>query len=511
MNKNFYKNYINYLLVYIFFFIFYLSVANYIGLNRHWSSVYDQELTLTYNALLFNSGLLQEYVDHSGYFSILFLSIFLKICNIFGLLTIYKFNLLDLNNLDESLQSIIFFTRIYSVICIAFFSLIANVIFNKISGDKKFSFFLTAALAFFSGTIFHVTQLRSDLIAQTFFLLSFLNLKLFFENKNYKLINLIFFYLFIYCSILNKSQTFFYLPGILLLLYFISTKVTNFTIDNFLFLKKKETKYILFFLTLSYLFLKYLSDYSGSILSIIFIIFNIFLINYFFYLIFKKNKNEISNNLIVINFTLIIVFIFFKNFLFIHPSTNELSFFNTFTGILLSKKYIELADVNNVIFFYSLTKKYLISLYLTIKIIFFEINTYSVLIFLNVLLLYIYKKNLKKNIQYFNIACIIFFIYIFSLNNLRGQFSYRIFSDFFLILPLCNFYNLLKFKNLFLILILLLIFFFEFNKNNQLLDDSKKNINNLKILCNPNEGYFYDWHKKIPKDSFSNICKYNKY
>ena len=511
MNKNFYKNFINYSLVYIFFFIFYLSVANHIGLNRHWSSVYDQELTLTYNALLFNSGLLQEYVDHSAYFSILFLSIFLKICNIIGLLKIYKFNLLDLTNLDESFQSIIFFTRIYSVICAAFFCLIVNIIFNKISKDKKFSFFLTAVLAFLSSTIFHATVLRSDLIAQVFFLLSFLNLKLFFENKNYKTINLIFFFFFFYCSILNKSQTFFYLPGILLLIYFISTKVTNFTIANFLFLKKKETRYILVFLTLSYLFLKYLSDYPGSILSIIFLIFNIFLINYFFYFIFKKNKNEISNNLIVINFTLIIVFIFFKNFLFIHPSTNELSFFNTFTGILLSKKYIDLAEVNNVIFFYSLITKYLISLYLTIKIIFFSINTYSVLIILNILLLYIYKKDLKKNIQYFNIACILFFIYIFSLNNIRGQFSYRIFSDFFLILPLCNFYKLLKFKNLFSILILLLIFFFEFQKNNQLLENSKKNINNLKILCNPNEGYFYDWHKKIPKDSFSNICKYNKY
>ena len=122
MIKSNYKNYVNYFLIYIFFFIFFLSIANYIDLNRHWSSVYDQELTLTYNALLFNSGLLQEYVDHSAYFSILFLSIFLKICNIFGLLKIYKFNLLDLNNLDESLQSIIFFTRIYSVICLAFFA-----------------------------------------------------------------------------------------------------------------------------------------------------------------------------------------------------------------------------------------------------------------------------------------------------------------------------------------------------------------------------------------------------
>ena len=109
MNKNFYKNYINYLLVYIFFFIFYLSVANYIGLNRHWSSIYDHELTFAYNALLFNNGLLQEYVDHSGYFSILFLSIFLKICNILGLLKIYKFNLLDLNNLYLETKNALFF------------------------------------------------------------------------------------------------------------------------------------------------------------------------------------------------------------------------------------------------------------------------------------------------------------------------------------------------------------------------------------------------------------------
>ena len=371
--------------------------------------------------------------------------------------------------------------------------------------------FFNCGFSFSFRNYFSCNTIKIWFNSTSIFLLSFLNLKLFFENKNYKIINLIFFYLFFYCSILNKSQTFFYLPGILLLIYFISTKVTNFTIANFLFLKEKETKYILVFLTLSYLFLKYLSDYPGSILSIIFLIFNIFLINYFFYLIFKKNKNEISNNLIVINFTLIVVFIFFKNFLFIHPSTNELSFFNTFTGILLSKKYIELAEVNNIIFFYSLATKYLISLYLTVKIIFFSINTYSVLIILNILLLYIYKKDLKKNIQYFNIACILFFIYIFSLNNIRGQFSYRIFSDFFLILPLCNFYKLLKFKNLFSILILLSIFFFEFQKNNQLLEDSKKDITNLKILCNPNESYFYDWHKKIPKDSFSNICKYNKY
>ena len=64
----------------ILFFLFYLllSTDNF-PLDRHWSSIYDHELTLAYNALLFNSGKLHEYVDHSGYFTILFLSIFFKI------------------------------------------------------------------------------------------------------------------------------------------------------------------------------------------------------------------------------------------------------------------------------------------------------------------------------------------------------------------------------------------------------------------------------------------------
>ena len=72
----------------LFLYFFSLTIIFLLGLNmfdilnlldRHWTSIYDHELTIAYNSLLFNSGLKHEYVDHSGYFTILFLSIFYKL------------------------------------------------------------------------------------------------------------------------------------------------------------------------------------------------------------------------------------------------------------------------------------------------------------------------------------------------------------------------------------------------------------------------------------------------
>ena len=59
MKKNYIKN-ITYL---IFIFIFYSSISTYFyqdHLKSHWTSSFDQETILAYNALLFNSGIQQE-------------------------------------------------------------------------------------------------------------------------------------------------------------------------------------------------------------------------------------------------------------------------------------------------------------------------------------------------------------------------------------------------------------------------------------------------------------------
>ena len=62
--------------IFIIFSLISYFISLYIGFNRHWSVNFDQELILIYNALLFNNGLSLEYLDHPGYFTILFLSSF---------------------------------------------------------------------------------------------------------------------------------------------------------------------------------------------------------------------------------------------------------------------------------------------------------------------------------------------------------------------------------------------------------------------------------------------------
>ena len=78
-----FKNKISYIFLILFSFITFLVLSkiyiDYFDINRHWTSQFDQELTFAYNALLFNSGIKHEFIDHSAYFTILFLSIFIKI------------------------------------------------------------------------------------------------------------------------------------------------------------------------------------------------------------------------------------------------------------------------------------------------------------------------------------------------------------------------------------------------------------------------------------------------
>ena len=107
------------LLILFFFTLVSLLLSSYIGFERHWSSTYDQELTLSYNALLFNNGLKLEYLDHPGYFTILLLSLIIKFLSIFDLVTIEKISQINNLNFDESFQEIIIITRIYINISIA--------------------------------------------------------------------------------------------------------------------------------------------------------------------------------------------------------------------------------------------------------------------------------------------------------------------------------------------------------------------------------------------------------
>ena len=160
---------------FIFFLILSINLAIYFDIDRHWTNIYDQEFTLAYNALLFNNGILQEFLDHSGYFTILFLSIFIKISQIFQIIDVYNLrSLLEYENIDEPLQNIISLTRIYSGLSVAIWCMAVNLLFYYISKSKLCSFFLSIIIFSFPGTIFHIYQLRTELLASFFMILALL-------------------------------------------------------------------------------------------------------------------------------------------------------------------------------------------------------------------------------------------------------------------------------------------------------------------------------------------------
>ena len=136
---------------------------------------------MAYNALLFNSAKLQEFTVHSGYFTILFLSIFFKILSFFDFLTIYKITLFNQsNNLDQDLQNIIYFTRLFGMLSVSLFCLVAFWTFELFSKNKFFSFLITIILFLSLGTHNHFFQLRNELFSMIFFIMSFFSLSLFF-------------------------------------------------------------------------------------------------------------------------------------------------------------------------------------------------------------------------------------------------------------------------------------------------------------------------------------------
>ena len=243
-----------------------------------------------------------------------------------------------------------------------------------------------------------------------FLLLSFLSLRLSFDKQNFSYF--IFFLIFFYCSVLNKSQVFLYLPGILFLAKSNTKSLWKLNLENFKFIKNKNLKFLIIFIIFLYLILKFYSSPQQNILSPIFIILVFSLINIFFYLYLKKYNLNIEENLVTINICIIFNYIFFKNILFIHPSTNEMAFINSFTNLIGNSKYIS-TNFNFVNYIH--------------------LNSYqTILVIFSVIINIIFKNKLSKNQIIFNLNCILVFSFICLIHLMRPNLYYFIFSDFFL-------------------------------------------------------------------------------
>ena len=212
------KNKLRNEIIYIFCLIlFFLSLsyyyANFFDLNRHWTSKYDMEVPIAYNALLFNSAILQEYTDHSAFFTIISSSFYLKILNFFGFVDIYKFSQVVGTNanenlgLDEIFQEIIFHLRCLSVAVNALAAIATTYLFYLIFKRKIFSFILGIIVFYLYGNIDTLSNIRSESFSILFLVLSLIAIKVFFEKN--KIIYLVLFFSFLLFSIFQKSQVIF--------------------------------------------------------------------------------------------------------------------------------------------------------------------------------------------------------------------------------------------------------------------------------------------------------------
>ena len=498
-------------IIFIFISYFYLD---FFDINRHWSSQFDQELTFAYNALLFNSGIKHEFIDHSAYFTILFLSIFIRVAELLNFIDFYNLRtFVEKDNLDVSLQQIIPLVRIYGGIALASWAVIINLLFYQTSQSKIFSFLLTLVIFSMPGTIEHAWQLRTELMSSLFMILSLLMIVNYFKNENskYQVEKLFLFFIFLYSAILNKSQVFFYVPFLFLYSTFYFNKITQLKLD---FLKElSEKKYLYFFysLIIVYVVLK-LILFKGSILSLIFILFNILGLNIVFFYFAKKSDLNPLTLINHLNLILILSFILFKGILFIHPSTNEMAFNNTFTDIMGVLKYSILSEENiNQSTILSKLNLIIINLLASIKKYFSTINVYSILFFLVVISNFLFKKKIGNKIFFLNFISIsipILFTFIASFRNLANY--YNVFWDFFFLLPFCNFINRINLK-FSAVMILVLIGLIPLNYKYVI--NTKENIlaNNKILLCkkfnfNEKNNYLVAFHKQIPKQKFIELC-----
>ena len=147
--------------------------------------------------------------------------------------------------------------------------------------------------------------------------------------------------------------------------------------------------------------------------------------------------------------------------------------------------------------------------------IFLSLNYYSFLILIFAMLSFIFRKKLKKKEFLFNLSCIACYFFISTVNNLKyiGYYSsrYEIFSDIFLMLAFCNFGRFfLKNKVIIFLPILFAVIYLNLKDIKYYIEIWKveyKDINRIKSLCEPEQTYFYDYHKRLDKKQFQEICQ----
>jgi len=477
------------------------------------------ELVFIYNALIINNGFQQEYLDHTSFFLILFLSILFKVLYLFSIIDISTIGQLNASIvLEKDLNEIYFVARLFICTISSLFTFIVFKITRLISGDDFVAFLMSIIFFFSTGNITNLNIIDSPHLSALFLFLSFYSLLIFLNNTKNNILYLCLFFIFAYSSILQKIQSFIFIIPIFCSAIFLTKKSKDLEI-SFLRISSFRNEYyytIIIFITLL-IIIKSTIIYR-SIESALFLIGNYYLINYLFFLYSRAYLKKTVKNLIVFNIILIVSYVFLKIVLTFHPGLN-LEIFNISFGKIIKnisafatdQKISQASGIINFIKIF--TNNFMENFIFVLKKNILQINYQSLLFFLTLLLLTINFKNIKSNKIKLNIFLLIFF-YFFSqtINSFRERMHYEIYSELFLIICYALIYrysNNKKITKLFIITSLIFLVIqslkiIEINKihNNDRREECVKIINDTNNM----NAYISIWTPKINKNIFKNLC-----
>ena len=486
------------------------------GSLRHWTSNHD-EIHQIYNALLYNNGFTQEYLDHPSAVTILILSIAIKIAHFISYLdfsSINQFN--NSKNIETDLNKLFFVSRITFAFLSLFFSLLVYYFIKIVSKNNFTSFFLTIIFIFSIGFISGSNIVASELPAAFILFLSlYFLLKFIIEKENEDIYLYLFFFL-VFASIIQKVQTFFIIiPSIICVFYFLEKK-RDLKIRNLNINYNKNFFYIILFFVLSLIFVKSLIAY-GDLSSTLFLISNYLILNFIMFLYIKFYQNKLYQNLISYNILLIIAYISVKLIFLYHPSANYEVFNVAFSKIFYHTKSF-MSGENSVIFkdynFGQLILHIFISFAQILKKYFLQINFQSLLIYFSLISLVLFGfRDKKKNLSV--IFLIAIFLYVEFFSSFRSAYSaYMIFSEFFLIISLAIIFRDVKLSKIKKITLVIFTAILIFQNYSFLLQTKfKNNINDCNRLFSSKEviekrfyNHYQIWTKKIPLNIVNQFC-----
>ena len=476
----------------------------------HWSTILDQDIVIMYNSLLISSGIEQEYRDHPAYTTFLIHGLTLKIFSFFNLGPIGHINdLLSSNEPNEELQKLFVFCRnINIVINVSLVFLLYKAIISL--KCSEISALLGTCILVISGWFTEsIFILRSENLSIIFFLLSFICLINFFENRNS--INIIFGGFFFGIAMLTKIQIIF-LFIFFLIIYFlhINEKIFKKNINKF---STKYDKYIfifyIFFFTF-YLILQFkLQTYERfekikNLDLILYLVFNFFVLAY----VFIRNKFDFTKLKLFITF-LSLFFIGFSLIFFITLLFDIIGLvkLNYFILLRLTNPFhymveFHVGDHSTVYNDAKVNLTYFYNLFL-IAISKFDYNYLKILILFLVL---VFSLRNKSNIVFelfsykFLIKCLIFFgiLSIIFIMNLRGFLYYY---ETLVIIPyiLGMSYFLKDFSKRYVIIINCLIIIY-FSYCNFYLQEKRKypfayyfsSQTSMHLICDPDKIFYQD-------------------